>query len=131
GLLARMLDAHKRQVQPANPELPMFASLRGTPLGLQGLERRILRPILGSEWRGWHALRRGVASTLHALGVDDLTIQRVLRHASVQTTQTHYIKSAPEAAVAAMAKLETSALQSSQGLLDRAWTGPEGSKRVN
>lgn len=109
----------------------MFVSTRGTPLRLQGLERRILRPILGDHWRGWHPLRRGVASTLHALGVDDLTIQRVLRHSSVQTTQAHYIKSAPEAAVAAMAKLETSLQQSSAGLLDSMWTETGSPKRVN
>ena len=27
------------------------------------------------EWHGWHAFRRGVATNLHTLGVDDKTIQ--------------------------------------------------------
>lgn len=31
------------------------------------------------EWHGWHAFRRGLGTTLAELGVDDLTIQRILR----------------------------------------------------
>jgi len=31
-------------------------------------------------WHGWHAFRRGLATNLHALGVDDKTIQAILRH---------------------------------------------------
>jgi len=41
-------------------------------------ERDLSRP----EWRGWHAFRRGLATTLHALGENDQTIQNILRHAT-------------------------------------------------
>jgi integrase len=44
------------------------------------------------EWHGWHAFRRGLGTNLAELGVDELTIQRILRHANVATTRAHYIK---------------------------------------
>jgi len=39
-------------------------------------------------------------------GVDDLTIQRILRHSNVAVTQACYIKTVPIAAKEAMQKLE-------------------------
>ena len=56
---------------------------------------RKIRPLLesiGIEWHGWQAFRRGIASNLFALGCDDITVQRVLRHSRVQVTREHYIK---------------------------------------
>jgi len=41
------------------------------------------------------------------MGVDDLVIQRILRHSNVAVTQACYIKTASEHAKAAMQKLET------------------------
>jgi phosphatidylglycerol:prolipoprotein diacylglycerol transferase len=46
----------------------------------------------GLKWYGWHAYRRGFASNLKELGIDDLVIQRILRHGDVGTTQKSYIK---------------------------------------
>jgi len=66
-------------------------------------ERNISLP----EWHGWHAFRRGLATNLHRLGVDDLTIQAILRHSNVSVTQACYIKTVPEKSIAAMEKLET------------------------
>jgi integrase len=57
-------------------------------------------------WRGWHAFRRGLATNLNRLGVDDSVIQRILRHSNVGVTQACYIKTAGEDARAAMQKLE-------------------------
>jgi integrase len=59
------------------------------------------------EWRGWHAFRRGLATNLNRLGVDDSVIQRILRHSNVAVMQACYIKTASEDAKAAMQKLET------------------------
>jgi integrase len=58
------------------------------------------------EWRGWHAARRGLGTNLYRLGVSEKTIQAILRHANVSTTNTYYIKSAADDTRAAMAKLE-------------------------
>jgi len=43
---------------------------------------------------------------LHALGVDDKTIQAILRHEDVGTTQRSYIKTPSRTVTDAMAKLE-------------------------
>ena len=56
----------------------------------------------GISWYGWHGFRRGLASNLNRLGVDDSVIQRILRHSTVATTQNHYIKTAAPDAIAAM-----------------------------
>jgi integrase len=57
------------------------------------------------KWQGWHAFRRGLATNLHAIGVDDLTIQRILRHSNVQVTQQSYIKTLPRQVTDAMDQL--------------------------
>ena len=58
------------------------------------------------QWHGWHAARRGLGSNLYRLGVPDMVIQRILRHANVSTTATYYIKTAGDDVRSAMAKLE-------------------------
>ena len=59
------------------------------------------------EWHGWHAFRGGLATNLHDLGVDDTTIQAILRHSNVAVTQACYIKTLPQQSIAARQKLET------------------------
>jgi integrase len=54
------------------------------------------------EWHSWHAFRRGLATNLHALGVDDKTIQAILRHGNVGLTMNVYVKSVSESQVNAM-----------------------------
>ncbi len=53
-------------------------------------------------WHGWHAFRRGIATTLYELGVPDKTIQDILRHANLKTTMGIYVKARREKSVAAM-----------------------------
>ena len=60
------------------------------------------------EWHGWHAARRGLGSNLYRLGVPDVVIQRILRHANVSTTTGCYIKTPAEDVRDAMNKLENS-----------------------
>ncbi len=66
------------------------------------------------EWHGWHAARRGLGSNLYRLGVPDMVIQRILRHANVSTTATYYIKTAAVDVRSAMAKLENHIAEASQ-----------------
>jgi len=73
-------------------------------------------------WRGWHAFRRGLATNLYRLGVQDKTIQAILRHAALATTMNIYVKQVPEESVKAMKALETSVrliLVTSHGLSRR------------
>jgi integrase len=105
----------------------MFATGNGTPLDQTNVVDRQIIPALNvcarckksedehgkdkhkyerdpsrPQWRGWHAFRRGLATTLHALGENDQTIQNILRHANVKTTQQCYIKSVPANSKSAM-----------------------------
>jgi integrase len=65
----------------------------------------------GQRWHWWPPFRRGLATNLHGLGVDDKIIQTIPRHSSVQTTREIYIKGFEGDAVAAMKRL-ASAIQS-------------------
>jgi integrase len=56
---------------------------------------------------GKRPARRGLATNLHALGIDDITIQHILRHSDVATTRKSYIKTLPEQTISAMERLET------------------------
>jgi integrase len=82
--------------------------ISGKPMIVENLLRLYMIPQLeaaGLAWSGWHGFRRGVATNLHKLGVDDLTISRILRHASVAITQMAYIKPVSRKSQAAMGKL--------------------------
>lgn len=126
--LADALESHKlRAGILAQPDLPIFQAGNGKPLHLDNLARRVVIPALlrcavcrkqSSEhkpeghlfeqdrnlpqWHGWHAFRRGLATNLHALGVDDKAIQAILRHSNIGLTMNIYVKSVHESQVSAM-----------------------------
>ena len=130
-----MLDLYRlRMADPETGALPttgvMFPSEAGTPLDLKNVYARRIDPILNAcaecgeikkrhrladheyrrrddmvVWRGWHALRRGLGSNLHDLGVPDLTIQKILRHSNVTTTRKSYIHQREHQVTAAMGQL--------------------------
>lgn len=54
------------------------------------------------RWHGWHALRRGLATTRHQLKTPDKEIQGILRHSNGAITQASYIKSLTESRVDAL-----------------------------
>ena len=99
--LADALEAHRlRAGILAQPDLPIFAAGNGQPLNLNNLAHRVIAPVC--KWHGWHAFRRGLATNLHALGIDDKEIQAILRHSNIGLTQNIYIKSVSESQVSAM-----------------------------
>jgi len=59
-------------------------------------DHEFVRDKILPEWHGWHAARRGLGTNLYRLGVPEKTIQAILRHANVSTTNTYYIKSAAD-----------------------------------
>src|SRR6185503_15937672 len=92
---------------------------------LNACYQREMRDVLkraGIAWHGWHGFRRGLASNLNRLGVDDSVIQSILRHSSVGVTQTHYIKTTRPDAIAAMQQLEN-ALSFATCALENSKTG--------
>ena len=130
--LQQRLEMHR--LRCGNPQSgPMFASSNGQPLSLNNVLTRAIKPALPRcgvckvaecdhkpkdghdyqrdallpEWHGWHAFRRGLGSNLYALGVPEVVIQNILRHANLSTTMTYYVKTTPEATQAAMGKLES------------------------
>ena len=114
--LKRLLDAYKAEIATAEV---MFPGIRQNYVDLDKMALRVIRPILkaaGIPWHGWHAFRRGVASNLFQLGVDELTVQRVLRHSKVTVTRERYIKVRDERAEQAMAQFEA-AIQNSSAVV--------------
>jgi len=121
---------------PANG--PIFRTVNGTPTSLNNLLHDQILQVLdrcedcgktrpkhhvatdheyrrdGSrpQWSGWHGFRRGLATNLNALGVSDLTIQRILRHGDVSTTRRAYIKTLPKQALDAMALFQATVSKS-------------------
>lgn len=81
-----------------------------TPLSPQNVLRDVIAPALEKveiQWHGFHAFRRGLATNLRSLSVDDLTIKEILRHSDVSVTRASYIKRVDEKSVEAMERLET------------------------
>src|SRR3979411_919835 len=79
--LGRFLDQHRLRSGNAETGI-MFETRNGTPLSMNNLLNDQIRPALDRAkiaWSGFHAFRRGLATNLHDLGVNDLTIQRILR----------------------------------------------------
>src|SRR6267378_8540833 len=130
-LLAEALEAHRlRAGKLAQPELPIFQAGNGQPLNLDNIVKRVIMPALSPcavckmqedehlpdghafqrdkalpLWHGWHAFRRGLATNLHGLGVEDRDIQAIMRHSDIGLTQRLYIKSISELQVSAMDSL--------------------------
>jgi len=106
-LLARHLEA-QRNGFPAEGFIFVGPKM-GRPLDLHNLANRVVRPILRDakvEWCGWHGFRRGLASSLHTLGVSDLDIQKIMHHSHVDVTRASYIKVSDTAKIDAMEKLQ-------------------------
>jgi integrase len=121
-VLRQMLDAHRARAGKPTAEKRaadfIFCGTRlGRPIDPDNLVHDHIKPALlkansSVRWLGWHAFRRGLATNLHAMGVDDMTIQRILRHSHVSVTQGYYIKTLDTTVDAAMDKfnLEVSRL---------------------
>ena len=130
--LAERLELHRLRFGN-HTSGPIFANSLGKPLNMNNVLGRVILPALKRckvcfkteathqgadhefkrdahlpEWHGWHAARRGLGSNLYRLGVPDMVIQRILRHANVSTTATYYIKTAADDVRNAMATLEKS-----------------------
>jgi integrase len=104
-VLVKALDRHLNRVGYTSY---IFQGGTGRPLVLPNVTRFKIAPTLKAKkipWSGWHGFRRGLASTLYGLGVQDKVIQQILRHADVNVTMKHYVKTNTAQADAAMKKL--------------------------
>ncbi len=95
-IIVKALEGHRARCKNPTPESYIFAGdRRGGPLNLANLARRVIKPAIESQgvaWKGWHALRRGMASNLYALGTPPRVIQSILRHSSMALTMEFYVQ---------------------------------------
>jgi integrase len=76
-------------------------SSTGAPITITPVTRLVPSGTAFAHFVGGHTTK------LHALGVDDLTIQRILRHSDVEVTQQCYIKTRDAQSIAAMDQMNT------------------------
>lgn len=108
-VLPVLRKALEQQIKRSASEYIFAGAKMGRPLNLPNLTKRMINGTLkekGILWQGWHPFRRGLATNLYALGVQDKVIQQILRHSNVSTTQRHYIKTSSQDAQRGMKKLE-------------------------
>ena len=113
--LQKVLESYRAKVS-GKPDEYIFAGSRcGAPLNLANLARRVIIPALAKwsdeheqllKWRGWHAFRRSLGSSLYALGVRDVVIQSILRHSDLNVTLGYYVKTPTDETVQALQKIE-------------------------
>jgi integrase len=106
-LLRKMLDAHRARAGNLAEGFIFRGPRLGRPIDPDNLSKDHIRPLLlkaksSVRWLGWQAFRRGLATNLHTMGVDDLIIQKILRHSNVAVTQSCYIKTQAETVTMAM-----------------------------
>jgi|HubBroStandDraft_6_1064221.scaffolds.fasta_scaffold247738_2 integrase len=111
--LRKIVDDY-RESFPKKSDFIFRGSKMGFALNLDNVSRRVITPILGKEWAGWHSFRRGLGTRLFYLGTDARTVHMILRHANVSTTMAHYIIPDPAEAQSAMERFGR--------VLDSKWT---------
>jgi len=90
-MIRKLLAQYKKDF-PQIGEGWVFRGVKGGPLNLDNLSRRDIPQHINGAWFGWHAFRRGLGTRLNEAGVDDKTIQSILRHADVSTTMAYYVQ---------------------------------------
>jgi integrase len=102
----------------------ILAAPKLTPSSPENVLRDVIAPALEKvevEWHGFHAFRRGLATNLRALGVDDLTIKEILRHSDVSViTRASYIKRIDEKSIEAMDRFEAELCKPVQSVKGKA-----------
>jgi integrase len=104
-IVKRVLEEHRKRT----PDGFIFQGGTGKPLRLENVLRRDMLPALERakiEWHGWHAFRRGIGTNLNLLGAPMKTIQAILRHGDIATTEAFYVKPVAAESVKVMRKLE-------------------------
>jgi hypothetical protein len=106
---------HNLEGNPASGSI--LKGVSGKALNLDRLAHEVIKPALRNpqnyntdekpiEWRGYYAFRRGIATLTSSVSRDPMAAKGLLRHTSVNTTLTHYIKDVPEVTENAMTLVE-------------------------
>jgi integrase len=101
----------------------------GKPLNLDMLASETIKPAIANPenyaenspkrltWHGYYAFRRGIATLASTISRDPMAAKGLLRHSSVNTTLTHYIKDVPEVTKNAMTQVEALFTQLEGGIV--------------
>ena len=87
----------------------VFPNDRGNPVDLKDTACRVIRPALtraGVTWKGYHAGRRGLGTTLRALTGNSNAGRDMLGHSTDAVTKAHYEGEMPEEVLKGMKLLE-------------------------
>jgi integrase len=106
SLLVKILTKYKKSFPPAGDGWIFRGEKLLNPLDLDNLSRRDIPQFINGAWFGWHAFRRGLGTRLNEASVDSETIQRILRHSDISTTQAYYIIPDQKRAAAGLKKLD-------------------------
>ncbi|CAA9493815.1 MAG: Site-specific tyrosine recombinase XerD [uncultured Solirubrobacterales bacterium] len=110
--LVSELREWRRASEWAGEEELVFPSLRGTPLMVENLRRRVLRPAAeetGAPWAGFHTFRHTCASMLFENGKNAKQVQTWLGHHSPSftvDTYVHLLRDGPGEPLSLSAELE-------------------------
>ena len=113
----RELLSELRETEGNPASGPILRGELGKPLNLDMLAKRVIRPALRNKanypgkaelltWHGYYAYRRGIATLANTVSRDPMAAKGLLRHSSVSTTLTHYIKDVPAVTENAMTQVE-------------------------
>ena len=97
-----------QKIRKKDHPVTLLDAAKLTPLSPANVLLDVILPALEKakiEWLGYHAFRRGLATNLRALSVDDLTIMEILRHSDVAVTRASYIKRVSDKSVEGMDRL--------------------------
>lgn len=87
----------------------MFQNSDGGALNMDQFAREVIRPALKNDgvlWKGFHAGRRGLGTTLRAITGNSNAGKDVLGHSTTQVTEAHYEHAMPAEALHGMKLLE-------------------------
>lgn len=93
----------------------IFQNTEGNALHMDMFANKVIKPALrkaGCEWKGFHAGRRGLGSTLRSLTGNSTAGRDMLGHATTQVTEESYEHRLPEDALRGMMLLEAKATTS-------------------
>jgi len=106
--LRKVLAKYKvsNQGRPIEQDWMFYGMKSKKPLDFGNLSRRDIPQHINGAWFGFHAFRRGLGTRLNEFGVDSETIQVILRHSDVSTTQAFYILPDRKKTEAAMKRMD-------------------------